>query len=128
MGGEGSRQGVQEWKLTLYLCPELYMALIKMMADRGQGRSYAGLCCLIEGLYKYGYLSDEQCTQLLAKYSEKLGVAKAKVAKCLAKGCKEKATYQGFHKTLRKTFQLCDRHFGFYKELLTDIIAIKEAP
>ena len=58
--------------LLLYLPSPLYLALIRLQADRGLGRSYAGLLALTEGLYRLGYLSEDAYLQFTKRYSKPL--------------------------------------------------------
>jgi hypothetical protein len=62
----------QEHKVRLYLDKELYVAFIRLQADKCLGRSYAGLLPFIEGLYHMGYINREIYQQHLLRYSEKL--------------------------------------------------------
>ncbi|RLI44854.1 hypothetical protein DRO64_03315 [Candidatus Bathyarchaeota archaeon] len=55
--------------LLLYLPPSLYLALIRLQADKGLGRSFAGLLALTEGLYRLGYLEEKEYTRLRKRYS-----------------------------------------------------------
>jgi hypothetical protein len=68
MGG----QYFQEHKVRLYLDKELYVAFIRLQADKSLGRSYAGLLPFVEGLYHMGYINKEVYQQHVAKYSDKL--------------------------------------------------------
>ena len=61
-----------EHGILLYLSKELYTAFIKLQADKGLGRSYAGLLPLVEGLYHMGYLSKEVYEEHVKKYSQPL--------------------------------------------------------
>lgn len=56
----------------LYLSRELYVGFIKLQADKGLGRSYAGLLPFTEGLYRLGYLDQNAYLSHVKKYSEKL--------------------------------------------------------
>jgi hypothetical protein len=62
----------QEHGVLLYLSKDLYIAFIKLQADRGLGRSYAGLLPLVEGFYRLGYLSKEAYEDLSKRYSKPL--------------------------------------------------------
>lgn len=64
--------GFNEHKVMLFLDSELYVAFIKLQADRGLGRSYAGLLAYVEGLYQMGYLSKETYEKHVQRYSEPL--------------------------------------------------------
>jgi hypothetical protein len=61
-----------EHGLLLYLDKELYKAFIKLQADRGLGRSYAGFLALVTGFYQLGYISQEVYELHIKRYSEPL--------------------------------------------------------
>jgi len=65
----------REHGVMLFLSHDLYIGFIKLQADRGLGRSFAGLLPFNEGLYSMGYISKEAYEAHKAKYSVKLGVA-----------------------------------------------------
>ena len=67
-----SKARFQEHKLMLFLDKELYVAFIRLQADKGLGRSYAGLLPLVEGLYHMGYINREIYEKHVLKYSDKL--------------------------------------------------------
>ena len=48
-----SRFGFREHGVMLYLDKALYKAFIRLQADKGLGRSYAGLLPFVEGLYRF---------------------------------------------------------------------------
>ena len=52
----------------LYLSKELYSGWIKLQADKGLGRAYAGLLPFVEGLYRFGYISKEVYDENIKKY------------------------------------------------------------
>jgi hypothetical protein len=56
----------------VYLPPHLYIAVVKLQADKQLGRSYPVLFALNEGLYKLGYISKETYEVYERRYSEKL--------------------------------------------------------
>ena len=62
----------REHGLIMYLSPELYLGFIKLQADRGLGRSFAGLLCFVEGLFKMGYISENVYEAHRRRYSEPL--------------------------------------------------------
>jgi hypothetical protein len=64
--------GFNEHKVMLFLNPDLYTAFVKLQADRGLGRSYAGLLPFVEGLYRMGYLSQDVYEAQVKRYSEPL--------------------------------------------------------
>jgi len=53
----------------LYLERKIYLAFIKLQADKGLGRSYAGLLPFCEGLFRLGYLDKETYEASVKKYS-----------------------------------------------------------
>lgn len=62
----------QEHKVRLYLDKELYVAFIRLQADKCLGRSYAGLLPFVEGLYHMGYINRDVYQTHVQKYSDKL--------------------------------------------------------
>jgi len=66
------RIGFQEHKVMLFLDKELYVAFIRVQADKAIGRSYAGLLPFVEGLYHMGYINREIYEKHVLKYSDKL--------------------------------------------------------
>jgi len=63
----------REHGVMLFLSHDLYIGFIKLQADRGLGRSFAGLLPFNEGLYRMGYISKESYEAHKKKYSVKLG-------------------------------------------------------
>jgi len=45
------------------------LAVVKLQADMGLGRSYSAMLPLVEGLHIMGYLSDEDYEEAKAQYS-----------------------------------------------------------
>lgn len=62
----------REHGVMMYLDKTLYKAFIRLQADKGLGRSYAGLLPFTEGLHKLGYLSQEDYEVHAKKYSQGL--------------------------------------------------------
>jgi hypothetical protein len=56
----------------LCLDKPLYRAFIQLQAAKDLGRAYAGLLPFVEGLHKLGFLSEEEHTIHVKKYSEPL--------------------------------------------------------
>ena len=56
----------------LYLGRESYLGFIRLQADKGLGRSFAGQLAFNEGLYRLGYLSKEDYEVLAKRYSQGL--------------------------------------------------------
>ena len=71
--------GFKEHGVMLYLTKDLYTAFIKLQADKGLGRSYAGLLPFTEGMYHLGYLTEITYEFHVKKYSEPL-IKDAKVS------------------------------------------------
>jgi hypothetical protein len=67
-----SEFGFREHGVMLYLDKTLYKAFIRLQADKGLGRSYAGLLAFVEGLFHLGFLSKEDYQKYVAKYSQGL--------------------------------------------------------
>jgi len=66
------RKDFQEHKVMLFLSKELYVAFIKLQADRGLGRSFAALLPFVEGLHSMGYISEEVYREHVNRYSKPL--------------------------------------------------------
>jgi hypothetical protein len=62
----------REHGILIYLSKDLYIGFIKLQADKGLGRSYAGLLPFTEGLFRMGYISKEVYEEHVKKYSEPL--------------------------------------------------------
>jgi hypothetical protein len=61
--------GFREHGVMLFLSKDLYTAFIKLQADKGLGRSYAGLLPFTEGMYHLGYLTKAVYDVHVEKYS-----------------------------------------------------------
>ncbi len=66
------RSGFQEHKVMLFLDKDLYVAFIRVQADKAVGRSYAGLLPFVEGLYHMGYIKRDVYEKHMLKYSDTL--------------------------------------------------------
>jgi len=66
------RTSFQEHKVMLFLDKELYVAFIRLQADKTIGRSYAGLLPFVEGLYHMGYINRDVYQTHVQRYSDKL--------------------------------------------------------
>lgn len=62
----------REHGVLIYLSKELYTGFIRLQADKGLGRSYAGLLPFVEGLFRLGYISKEVYEEHVKKYSAPL--------------------------------------------------------
>lgn len=58
--------------LLLFMPGEHQLALARLQANRGLGRSYAGLLALTEGFHELGCLDKEEYEALKERYSQKL--------------------------------------------------------
>ena len=56
----------------IFLSRDLYVAFIKLQAEKELGRSFAALLPFTEGLYKMGYISKEVYEAHKKRYSEPL--------------------------------------------------------
>lgn len=95
----------REHGILLYLDKREYLAFIKLQADKGLGRSFAGKLAFCEGMFHLGYLNKEDYSDRVTKYSE--GLTKEEV-KSLAQ-LKEEAKIQQIEKMLTGAFQQWDR-------------------
>jgi len=66
----------REHGVMLYLDKVLYKAFIRLQADKGLGRSFAGLLPFTEGLYRLGYIPQGDYEEHVRKYSQELVEAK----------------------------------------------------
>ena len=62
----------REHGVLIYLSKDLYVGFIKLQADKGLGRSYAGLLPFTEGLYRLGCISKQVYDEHVEKYSQPL--------------------------------------------------------
>lgn len=62
----------REHGVLIYLSKDLYKGYIRLQADKGLGRSYAGLLPFTEGLFRLGYISKEVYEEYIRKYSQPL--------------------------------------------------------
>lgn len=88
----------REHGVMLFLSPELYLGFIKLQADKGLGRSYAGLLPFVEGLYSMGYISKEVYEESVKRYSKPLVSEKSKPL--TIKQMKEQKRAEQLNKTL----------------------------
>lgn len=58
-----------EHRYMLCLNRKLYLATVKLQAERGLGRSYSALLPFVEGLHVMGYLGDADYEVYKTKYS-----------------------------------------------------------
>ena len=65
--------GFKEHGLLLYFDNPLYMAFVKVQADKNLGRSYAGLRLLVQGLFDMGYITKSQYLRYKERYETPLG-------------------------------------------------------
>jgi len=61
-----------EHGVMLFLDGELYTAFIRLQADKGLGRSFAGLLPFVEGLHRLGYIDQEVYEAHKERYSQPL--------------------------------------------------------
>ena len=62
----------KEHGVLIYLSKDLYTGFIRLQADKGLGRSFAGLLPFVEGLYHLGYISQEVYEEHVKRYSAPL--------------------------------------------------------
>ena len=62
----------REHGVMIFLSRDLYVAFIKLQAEKELGRSFAALLPFTEGLYKMGYISKEVYEAHKKRYSEPL--------------------------------------------------------
>jgi hypothetical protein len=74
----------KEHGVLIYMNTDLYVAFIRLQADKGLGRAYAGLLPFTEGMYHLGYISKEIYEANVKKYSEPLPTREPSTPKQLA--------------------------------------------
>lgn len=94
----------REHGLPLYLSPQLYLALVKLQADRELGKSYAGLLALVEGLHALGYLSDIDYQAHVKRYSR--GLTEQTEKPLTKEELERQAKIQRIEKTLTEAHQV----------------------
>ena len=62
----------REHGVMIFLSRDLYVAFIKLQAEKELGRSFAALLPFTEGLYQLGYISQEVYEAHKKRYSEPL--------------------------------------------------------
>ena len=67
----------KEHGVLIYLSKDLYTGFIKLQADKGLGRSFAGLLAFVEGLYSLRYISKEVYEEHVKKYNTPLDVERS---------------------------------------------------
>lgn len=90
---------MKEHGVLLYLPKPLYLAFIKLQADKGLGRSFAGLLPFVEGLYTMGYINKEIYLQYVKRYSRPL-IEEKKSVQLLRRQKQEKQAEKELNKTL----------------------------
>ena len=103
-----SRFGFREHGVMLYLDKTLYKAFIRLQADKGLGRSYAGLLPFVEGLYRLGYLSKEEYEVHFKKYSQELKETKSLTKEDLEKQA-EQTKLKQIEKILTEAYKQWDK-------------------
>jgi len=66
--------GFQGHKYVLFFNRKLYLATVRLQAERGLGKSYSALLVCVEGLHSMGYLNDADYEVYKEKYSVGLDV------------------------------------------------------
>lgn len=79
----------KDWSYRLYLDRKLYLAIIRLQADRKLSKSKAGLLTLSEGLHNLGYLSTADYEVYKNKYSVPLDEEAISPSEILRKEKKE---------------------------------------
>jgi hypothetical protein len=96
-------------RVLLCLGPELYTGFIRLQADRGLGRSFAGLLPFTEGLFKLGYISRECYEEHVKKYSQPLVKPKPKSPEQLAEERKLQELEKQFAQVLEQWSTLSEK-------------------
>lgn len=78
----------REHGVMIFLSRDLYVAFIKLQAEKELGRSFAALLPFTEGLYKMGYISEDVYEAHKKRYSEPLtGETEAEKVQRLRREC-----------------------------------------
>ena len=93
-----------DWSYRLYLDRKLYLAAIRLQADRKLSKSKAGLLALVEGLHTLGYLSNADYEVYKNKYSVSLDEESISPSEILRKETKE-ALYRQLNNHYRQVIQ-----------------------
>jgi len=101
--GVSFRLPFKEHVYRLCLDYRLYSAAIKLQADNGLGKAYAGMLPFVHGLHAMGYLSDEDFELYKNKYSVGLAEAQKNKNKSPVQLLKEQ-TRSNFCRTQNKYF------------------------
>ena len=96
----------------LCLDTDLYLAFIKLQANMGLGRAYAGLLPYVDGLYHMGYIDKAVYDTHVKRYSEPL---RKKDEKKLWSSLEEKRQAEGREKA-EKTLKGMIAQFDYYKD------------
>lgn len=99
----------KEHQLRLFMDRRLSMAFTRLRADKGLGRSFAGLLCFIEGLHNMGYIGDQDYRRYRKRYSTPLDKSPEQVALV-------NFTEANKLKDLRKTFSQVVAQFQIHKD------------
>lgn len=98
----------REHGLQLFLDKKLYMAIIKLQADKSLGKSYAGLLGEITGLHTLGYLSDKDYEAYVKKYS--CGLMMEDEQPLTIDQVREKNRLEGKDRQFKRTLEQWDLH------------------
>lgn len=63
-----------DWQYRLFVDRKIYLAINRLQADKGLGKSFSALLPLVEGLHTMGYLEDGDFEVYKAKYSAGLDI------------------------------------------------------
>ena len=99
----------RDHQLRLYLDRRLSMRFTELRAQKGLGRSFAGLLCFVEGLHVLGHLGEMDYERYRKRYSTPLDKDPQQVALMEVHEAKR-------IKDLRITFSQCVAQFQIHKE------------
>ena len=99
----------RDHQLRLYLDRRLSMRFTELRADKGLGRSFAGLLCFIEGLHVLGHLGERDYELYRKRYSTPLDKDPEQVALMELDEAKER-------RDLNRLFGQCVAQFQIHKE------------
>jgi len=96
----------QEHNLRLFLDRTLYLAFIKLQADKELGRSFAGLLCFVEGIHNLGYIGDQDYEKYQKRYSTPLDKNPEQVALMEVQAAKKLKEQRALFRQVTAQFEL----------------------
>jgi hypothetical protein len=102
----------REHGVLIFLSKDLYFGFIRLQADKGLGRSYAGLLPFTEGLFRLGYISKEVYEEHFKKYSQPFAAENPVSTVLTIEQLKEKRFLEQKDKQLKGMLEQWEYHLG----------------